>query len=320
MTEWLEGSADWIETCLREKHIRLTGPIEEFHARPWSVVHRVPTSEGTLYFKAPAPVVKHEAALTQALTSWYPDRTVSLIAVDIERGWMLMRDSGTRLREVIRDGGRSEPWEEVLPTYAQLQIDLVSRREELLGLGVPDARLAVLPERLRELLTHEEALYSGGTYSLSREDVIRLRESVQEFRAMCEELARYGVPESLDHRDLNDANVFLQSGRPVFIDWSEAGVTHPFFSLRTVLVSVEISLNLDEGAAPVVPLRDAYLMPWREHMPETDLEAAFRLAQRIWMIPSALSWYRLVSSFRGAGRHEYAHTVPALLKEFLEQL
>jgi hypothetical protein len=63
---------------------------------------RVPSSEGTLFFKATAPETVYEFALTQMLADWYPDCTPDLVAVDTVRGWMLMRDSGEQLRTPIR--------------------------------------------------------------------------------------------------------------------------------------------------------------------------------------------------------------------------
>lgn len=77
---WLDQVNAWIQDTLQEKGIRLTGPTEQYHLRPWSTVLRVPTSQGDVYFKAPAPVLVHEAALTQALSQWRPDCILSPLA------------------------------------------------------------------------------------------------------------------------------------------------------------------------------------------------------------------------------------------------
>ncbi len=77
---------------------------------------------------------------------------------------------------------------------------------------------------------------------------------------LSERLADYRIPETLIHGDLNDGNVFVGGMSPVFIDWGDGCISHPFYSLRTVLVSAEISLGLEENFHP---LRDAYLAPPR---------------------------------------------------------
>lgn len=175
---WLDQASTWIERTLQGQAIRLTGPIDQVHQVPWSTVLRVPTSEGDVYFKAPMSVLVHEAALTQALSQWRPDCSLPLLAVELERGWMLVPDGGTRLREVIRAEGDSRPWEVVLPTYAALQMDMVSRREELLTVGVPDRGLAVLPSRFEELLADEWVLGIGQPDRLTRDEVEHLRQLV----------------------------------------------------------------------------------------------------------------------------------------------
>lgn len=135
--------------------------------------------------------------------------------------------------------------------------------------------------------------------------------------AICQELARLDIPESLDHQDLTDGNIFVRDDHAIFFDWGDASITHPFFSIRTVMVSVEMTLDLKEGP-PAPSLRDAYLEPWTRRVSRKDLLRAFELAQRLWMIPAALAWHRIVSSLEAEEREEYANRVRWLLKEFLD--
>ena len=314
---WLDQVNAWIQDKLKEKGIRLTGPTEQYHLRPWSTVLRIPTTQGDVYFKAPGPVLVHEAALTQALSEWRPDCILSPLAVQLERGWMLLPDGGTRLRDVVRAGGDSRPWETVLPVYAALQMDIVSHREELHALGVPDRRLALLPSQFEGLLRDEQVLGINQANGLTRDELERLSERVPALTAICQELARHDIPEFLGHQDLSDGNIFVRDDHAIFFDWGDASITHPFFSMRAVVVSVETTLDLKEGPAPV-PLRDAYLDPWTRRIAREDLLMAFELAQRIWMIPTALAWHRVVSSLQAEERDEYANRVRWLLKEFLD--
>ena len=99
---WLEGATAWIRDRLAERGVQVTGPVELLHQRPWSTFALVPTEDGFAYFKAPAPMYEFEAALTQALVRWRPDITVPLLAVDLDRGWMLSEDAGVTLRNLSR--------------------------------------------------------------------------------------------------------------------------------------------------------------------------------------------------------------------------
>ncbi len=96
--EWLAEATDWIHRRLDEHGVGLTGEIEQPHVRWWSTVLRVPTGEGDLWFKANAPPHAFEARLLPILERARPGHVPELVATDPERGWLLMRDGGERLR------------------------------------------------------------------------------------------------------------------------------------------------------------------------------------------------------------------------------
>jgi hypothetical protein len=145
--EWLAEATTWIR-----QRAEVVGEIEQPHVRWWSTVLRVSTTGGDLYFKAVAPLHRFEAALTGLLAELQPGRVPDVVAVDAERGWMLMRDGGTRLREVVKSPADLHHWERLLPDYAQLQVEVAPHAETLLALGVPDERLSALSGHFRELL------------------------------------------------------------------------------------------------------------------------------------------------------------------------
>ena len=161
---WRGEVTAWIHEALGRRRIRVTGPIEQPHVRPWSTVLRVPTGEGTVFFKASAPVCAHEPAATLALARWRPDCLPRVLAADIECGWTLLADGGTRLREILRadrDPAHLRRWEALLPTLAELEIALSGRLTHLLAFGTPDRRLATLPAQYEALLADTDALHIG---------------------------------------------------------------------------------------------------------------------------------------------------------------
>ena len=314
---WLEQAAAWIRAELDRQGIRVLGAIEQPHIRPWSTVLRAPTSDGDVYFKAVPSLLKHEVAITEALARWRPDCIPHIRAADSDRGWMIMSDSGTRLRDIIRPNQDIRPWFSVLPLYAKLQIEMSSQVDALLALGAPDRRLAVLPRLYVELLTDREILRIDQTPGLTSEEYARLNDLTPRLAAICGELAKHSIPESLHHGDLHDGNIFFQHERYIFFDWGDCSITHPFFSFRTVMASNENSLGLAEDAPEHEQLRDIYLEPWAGLQLRENLLAAFKLAQQVWMIPTALTWHRILANSDATARETYAEPVPALLQEFL---
>ncbi len=315
---WLERASAWMHAELEHHGIKATGRIELAHSRLWSTVLRMPTTEGYLYLKAASPLAAHEPALLQTLSHLRPDCIPELLSVDVEQGWVLMRDAGRSLRELIRSTGHIRPWLSVLPLYAELQIEMADHLPELLALRVPDRRLSVLPSLYDQLLGDVALLRIDRTPGLTHAQHQRLLDLAPRVVELCERLAGHHIPEGLNHGDLHVGNVFIHDGRFVFADWGDRSVSHPFYSLRTVLVSAEISLGLEENAPELQLLSDAYLEPWTLYEPRQSLIEALGLARRLASIGGALVWSRLVSRFGEPLREEYAERVPALLHEFLD--
>lgn len=314
---WFEEAAAWFTAEATGLAMRLAGPIEQPHVRPWSTVLQVPTDGGLLYMKATAPVLAHEPALTQALSRWRPDCMPEVLAADLERGWILMRDSGVSLRSLLTTDGQIRRWQDILTIYAELQIEMADRRNELLALGVLDRRLSVLPSKFERLLTDVNALCLDHEDGLSADEYTQLKAWVPRYAQMCEQLARYGLPETLHHDDFHDGNIFVREGRYTFADWGESCVAHPFFTLVVTLRSVAYSLSLMDDDPTLAQLRDAYLDPWRAYASWDDLQSAFVLASRVGMVNRALTWYRVVSHLEEPYRSEQADAVPGWLHEFL---
>ena len=146
--------------------------------------------------------------------------------------------------------------------------------DELLAAGVPDLRLAALPDRYAALVEADDVEQ-------------RFRDAVPRVREMAEELASYGVTETLQHDDLHDGQVFVKDGRQLILDWGDAVISHPFFTLSVTLEGV-VAWGLDdvENAVDLDPLIDRYLRRYDPDRPE--LKAAIPLALRLgWVCRAA---------------------------------
>jgi hypothetical protein len=317
--DWQKQAHDWIRTEAKRNSIQITGEIEQNHAYAWSTVMRAPSSEGTLFFKATAPETVYESALTQMLAGWYPDWMPDLVAVDTTRGWMLMRDGGEQLRASIRPTRDIKPWEPVITEYAKLQIGLAEHVTEILALGIPDHRLAALPALYMGLLADEASLMIDQEKGLTSSEFQQLQALTPRFEQICADLAAFGIPESLNHGDFHDGNVLLKNRRVTFFDWGDASLTHPFTSLRTFFVSIEIALNLDDYSftPEMSALLERYLEPWQKFASKDTLLTAYRLSKPVASIVKALAWHQTISRLDGSLREEYAWIVPEVLREFL---
>ena len=314
--DWQAEAQAWIRTTLDKSNLQLVGEIVQSHIRPWSTVMTVPTNEGMLFFKASASVFAHETALTDYLTRFRPEIFPELLAVDVKRHWMLMRDAGTPLRQFIRAEKSIARWKEVLPLYVSLQKDMAERTAHLLALGVMDRRLAKLPGMFEGLIADETAMLLDQEDSLTSGEYARLKNCGPEFAQMCEALASFGIPETIHHDDFHDGNIFVREGRIIFTDWGESAITHPFFTLVVMMRGVDNSMEVDFSPESE-QVRDMYLEYWTSYASMDELKSVVKLAQRIGYVNRALTWKMSIEDMPEGLRAEYAIAVPSYLKDFI---
>jgi hypothetical protein len=317
--EWRKQAREWIHEQARNRSILIKGEIDQPHMYAWSTVLHVPTDQGKLFFKATAPETIHEAALTRALANWFPDCMPELIEVDVHRGWMLMRDGGEQLRASIRPTKDIVPWQPVILRYAEVQVGLADHVTELLSLRLPDHRLHVLPALFTRLLANQESFMVDQEKGLTSAEWEEVKAKSGTFEQICANLAAAGIPESINHGDFHDGNVLVKDGRITFFDWGDADVTHPFVSLRTFLVSIEIALDLEDYSLTpeMEALLQLYLKPWERFASKPDLLNAYRLSKPVASVVKALSWHTTITRMGADLRKEYAWIVPELMREFL---
>ena len=228
-----------------------------------------------------------------------------------------MRDGGERLRELVRSARDLHHWHALLPEYAELQLALAPHVEEMLDAGVPDERLAVLPDHLERLLDDRDACMVGRESGLTEDEYRRLRDLLPDFAERCARLAAFGIPETIQHDDLHDGNVFVRDGRHLVFDWGDSCVSHPFNSLVVMMRALVYRLELPPGGPDVLRLRDAYLEPFARYGSPGELVEAVDLAHYVGTASRSMNWSRFLRSYgTGVGSDEDA--VPYGLKRLLD--
>ena len=267
----------WMDQRLADAGLTRTGDVEERSVRPWAIVLRVPTTGGPVWLKTTGPEMASEARLYELLVRVAPEEVLTPLAVDAERGWLLLPDGGQSLGERLDASERVDALAAALPRYAQLQRDLAPHVEELLAIGVRDMRPEAMPARFEEAL-----------------DAVRPRADVTRIEAMrgtvgnwCARLAASPVPPSIDHNDLHAWNILGAGNAVRFYDWGDAVVAHPFATM--------LALGwFPMAEADVLRLRDAYLEPFGDLAPHAQLVEELELACRVGKIARALTWHRAV--------------------------
>ena len=313
---WRDDALDWAYAQLDGAGLVRDGEPEQPHVYPWSTAFRLPVRGGAVWLKSVGPGSDHEPPLSAALGGWVPDRVLVPLAVDPGRRLLLQPDGGRTLRAV---GGSTfaEAWESMLRSYARLQLELVPHASGMLALGVPDHRPDRLPDLVGNLLADDEAQLIGHQGGLAPDVRKRVRDDLGRYAELCARLADGGIPATIQHDDLHDANVFVSGNRHRFFDWGDASVSHPFISLLVALRVARHALDLPNGHPVLLRLRDSYLDVWRGHGSPQQLREQCDAALRVGPLQRALTWRRILRGVHPAERAEWADSVPGWTAEHL---
>jgi hypothetical protein len=265
------------------------GPLSLLQTETWGAVFSVDADDDLLWFKACAPTHAFEVPLTASLSVRWPRTVTDVLAHDVERRWLLMADAGEPLRTL---GNPPERWQDVLPSYAELQMGETAHVAEHLNQAVPDLRLERLPALFNLLLRADLPLNASERAAV---DAFAPR-----FGALCRELASGGIGPSVQHDDLHMNNVYVKGDALRVLDWGDASIAHPFFSLFEVFRFLHEVNRLPPGDPWFNRLRDAYLEPWGG-----DLRALSDIAQVVGGFAHAIAWVHQRDNVPGGERREF---------------
>ena len=291
---------------------------EQVRLRPWSTVWRVDTAAGVFYAKQNCPMQGFEAALVAELQTIAPHRVVPAAAVDLDRGFLLTPDQGPVL---WREGAPTAPgsWESLVVAASLLQREVSPHADHL----VAQVGLTALPpersgEQAADRIEALAALPEGDARRLVPAAAAGLRAHLPVVQGWGDHVAALGLPLTLQHNDLHEANAFDTPTGLRFFDFGDAVVAHP---LSALLVPLNIA-GYDLGEDPTDPrlrrIADAALEVWSDLVPVRALRAALPAALQLGRLGRVESWLRCTASMNAAERTEFGPHAATWLGTLIE--
>lgn len=271
---WFATALDWLDDVL-------PGVSEVRQYATWcnSSVLRVTSPGGRSWFKAVPTYWAHEPAVMVKLADLLPGRTPKVLAVDAERGWMLLEDLGDEAADALPVQERAG----VLNAIGELHRASMPLIEELLDGGCPDRRPAVLSDQIASLA--DDAIVP-----LPGDLGMRLRAAVPRLQELCVELASGAIPPTLVHGDLHAGNVMRIGDRFVVFDWSDACIADPFVDVLMFLT------RLPDDPGLRASFRERYLDAW-PGVTHSEAAAYAELAEPLAAMHHAITYRGIYDAF-----------------------
>lgn len=98
---------------------------------------------------------------------------------------------------------------------------------------------------------------------------------------MCEQLEHIGIPETLDHGDLNLANILHKDNKYTIIDFGDSAISHPFFSIIYYLGVLELKFKLSRQNIEYHSIKNSYSKKWLGYCNQAEFNKALGIASII---------------------------------------
>lgn len=277
-TGWHQAALNWLEANLPPSNDGEAWQASQI--RSWSIssVWRVNSAGTRLYFKASPRYFASEVAVTLDVADRFPDVSPSVVAAQPRNGWMLMQDLGD---VTLGTTDSAELWHDTMKTIATVQRGYIGRLREMERIGIERRTTEAIVETLGSW-TDETAGVEMRMFGDENETALRrLGPSLGRLESMARALGELGIPPTLEHGDLDATNVFIRNGSPVLMDWSDACVSHPFFTPLT-----------PAQARRYPEFVDTYLREWSDYAPIEDMRKGFGVAKPLAALESAFHYHR----------------------------
>ncbi len=279
--------------------------------RSWSIssVWRLSSGRHRAYFKASPRFFASEVAVTRDLATRFPQISPVLIASDTDEGWMLMEDLGDLTLSKSDD---PDMWRETMKTIALVHRGYIERTGALERMGVESRTTSAIVETLADWI--EEPSRANLRIFQPENDaaLVRLATRFDEIEITRRRLDALGLPRTLEHGDLDSPNVFIRDGSPVLMDWSDACVSHPFF---TPLTPAQARRHPE--------FVDAYLREWPDVGSIESLRIGFMRAKPLAALESSFHYRRNIVPYLSYPYPDFRtleRYIPALLEMALDAL
>ena len=271
---WFTSAIAWIDEVLPG-----VSEVRQFATWCNSCILRVTSVRGRSWFKAVPAHWAREPAVMVMLAELLAGRTPQVLALEVERGWMLLEDLDGQAADVLPVHERVG----ALEAIGELHRASAHLTDALLAGGCLDRRPNVLSAQIA-------ALAADPTVPLPGDLGSRLHAAVPRLQQLCAGLASVPIPPTLVHGDLHAGNIMRTDNHFVVFDWSDACVADPFVDVLMFLT------RLPDDPRLRMTFRERYLDAWPD-VTRSEAATYVQLAEPLAAMHHAVTYRGIYDAF-----------------------
>lgn len=276
---WLDEVSNSLAAAL---HTTAIQRIFQVRVASSGAVLKVQSTAGTYFVKTLPPYFRQETRLLPVLANCIPGACATPVSC---RGFTDTHITAAIDGSPLRNINDARYWETALNDVAEMQRKSAEHIQEIRSAGVPYQTFLIFCAEIERMLAQLAAMQTRARNCLRDREKDRLSALAAKAIADCEVLRQCGIPETINHGDVSESNIFRTSSRTTtLIDWTFARIGHPFLGPGLLFLTYERTHQMHSVSAT---LRRAYLDPWRRYASPERLRASLAAASRLFWIESA---------------------------------
>lgn len=287
----------------------------------YSMVYKIQTEQGDFYLKKTPKDLFLEPDVISFLNVRHCMNVPKFVAKNDLLNCFLMTSCGNEsLRHLFKGQAETNQIGQGINNFTKIQRVLENSLSDMQSIQIPDWRLNKFPHLYRHLILQEQLLLDDG---MTKQEIDQLHLLEGNCTNLCNELLNFGIPETINHNDFHENNMILDKSTEniSIIDWGEAVITHPFFSLNGCLWNITHFYKMKAGDQQYKALQLFCIEPWLDLYSEEQLIKILNTANKLHGVYAALGYekiYKATQHQEETVQKEHPGSIAGCLRTFID--
>lgn len=275
---------NWVKEKIFDDHI----VYENIYRKPYSSLFKIKNNSDLFILKLNTLNLNYEQDIIYYLSHIVPHHMLEVVAINkLNNCFITKYFDSINSDEYFKNILDIELLNKIVLTYCELQ--QIVKIEDLKNLKIRD----ISSKNLLNYFFEQIKISNYNKY------YYRLLSIKQKISSDIEILINYGIKDSLEHGDFHLGNILINKNKEfVFIDFAEATIANPLFSLISFIFSLNRRLNIDLNNPIIKTIEDIYLNSYAKflNISISEIHKCYTLSKKLFDIYYVITTIQLIET------------------------